>query len=282
MVFVHLFRLLRPVNLMAMILLLAILFYYSVPPNLFWTTGNIRDVAMCIISVISIAGAGNLLNDKYDLDIDAVNHPQKKSLVVGITSLLKAYLWLNAIGIIAALFVTVDFVILVIMVIAVLYLYSAFLKRTFLLGNIVVALLTALLLFVPYYAGKSQIFDIKNILAYAFFAFTISLIRELVKDIVDIEGDQIGSCKTMPIVLGIAKCNNWLLFFLSVLIISIVIFMVGETLFLNTILIIAVLIPLALVAWLLSKANKKKDYQMISNLLKVIMFVGIASIMAIS
>src|SRR5690606_14297971 len=95
---------------------------------------------------------------------------------------------------------------------ALLYLYASYLKGVFLVGNLLVSGLVAMsLLIVPLFdllpaitvenqAGQSAVFKI--VLYYALFAFSINFIREIVKDLQDINGDKKGGMNTLAIALG--------------------------------------------------------------------------------
>jgi len=122
----------------------------------------------------------------------------------------------------------------------------------------------------------------KTILNYAFFAFILNLIREIAKDIEDIEGDKIVGMRTLPIVIG-ATNTNYILFCLSLIPLIAVVMHVLESLYRNEIAVIYFLLfiigPLVYLSIKIFMAKTKKDYHHISNVLKMIMLFGVLSLL---
>jgi 4-hydroxybenzoate polyprenyltransferase len=116
---------------------------------------------------------------------------------------------------------------------------------------------------------------------YASFAFVISLIREVIKDMEDIAGDQKYGCTTMPIVWGINASKVFVAVWIIVLISALVIlqlYVLGMGWWLSALYcILLIVFPLVLVLQKLYKAEKSSDYHQISSLVKIIMFTGILS-----
>jgi len=153
--------------------------------------------------------------------------------------------------------------------------YSNFLKRLPFVGNFVVAFLTAGSIAIPWllypFAGKT------NILIYTIFAFFMTLVREIIKDMEDLKGDNTFGCKTLPIVWGLRKTKT-LIYFLT--------FSFLLSVFLTDILVEPLpmlyfsVFLFAPVAWLmirLVRADTKKDFYKLSQLCKLIMVLGIFS-----
>ena len=174
------------------------------------------------LSSILIAAAGYIINDYFDLNIDRVNKPDKL-VVEKIIKRRWTIIWhwiLSGLGVLPGFYVSwkvgnpvvglanLGCVIL-------LWFYSTIFKRKLLIGNIIISLLTAWVILVlyicefsfadfrdpVYHALLSRLF--KFAILYGGFAFIISLIREVVKDIEDLEGDMRYGCRTMPIVWGV-------------------------------------------------------------------------------
>lgn len=183
---------------------------------------------------------------------------------------------------------------------ALLWFYSTSLKRQFLIGNIVIALLSGLvpilvLLFelpgvhrivaetYPILIEK-KVFSLEPILyiglAYALFAFLVSLLREMIKDTEDYEGDLTYGCRTVPIVLGIAP-TKWIMagtaFAIMLMLGWIQWGMAQSTDWLSFgYLLVLVQLPLAAIVWLTLKAAGKRDWRRLSMLIKVVMIASIS------
>ena len=176
------------------------------------------------LASVCIAAAGYIINDYFDINIDEVNKPQK--MVVGkVMSRRYALLWhliLSSIGLILGIWVSYKLENWLVATgnlacIILLWFYSTSFKRQVLVGNIVISALTAWVLLVllvaelpGWWTGelvseaeKASVARLSRIgVLYAGFAFIISLIREVIKDMEDIEGDRKDGCTTMPIVWG--------------------------------------------------------------------------------
>ncbi|MBU2915579.1 MULTISPECIES: geranylgeranylglycerol-phosphate geranylgeranyltransferase [Reichenbachiella] len=167
-----------------------------------------------VVATMIVAASGYFINDYYDIKIDLINKPNK--VIVGKNikrrPVMLAHLGMNTTGILLGVWVSV-WVGLVNLVCAVLlWWYSNQLKRLPFVGNFVVALMTAATLLVlgVFY----QRFDLL-LFVYAFFAFGITLIREVIKDIEDMEGDERFGGATLPIVIGMRK-TKYVLYVLMV------------------------------------------------------------------
>lgn len=230
---------------------------------------------LILISIILITAAGYIINDYYDIEIDKINKPEKViiSIIFSKNQALIIYIFFN----ILAIFIIKDeriwLIISFLAVIFSLWLYSYFLKGLPIVGNILVAILSALPLIIiaNYFEYNYQI-----ILVYAFFAFGISLIRELVKDMEDFGGDENSDLKTFPILFSIEKSKLTTKLFLIVFILIFVylIYSISS----NYIFFIVIFLPLFL--WLfvkLQKARFKSDFTFLSNYLKIIMVIGVIS-----
>lgn len=226
-------------------------------------------------SILLITAAGYVINDYYDIEIDQINKPQK--VIVGNilpkNQVLFIYLFLNLLAIFLVKNERIWLIISFLSVIFSLWLYSYILKGLPIVGNIMVAILSALpLIIIAYFFEYSY----KIILIYSFFAFGISLIREIVKDMEDFEGDKTLGLKTIPILIGIEKSKLAAKLFLVVFILIFVylIYSISS----NYIYFIAIFCPLFLWVFIrLQKAKIKSDFTYLSNFLKFIMLFGVIS-----
>jgi len=166
-------------------------------------TGTISPVAKVLLACLSgslIAGAANTINDYFDIDIDRINKSYRPlpSGQISLTLALYFSLTLFAVGIIvgalvnwAAFFIAASSSVL-------LFMYSAFLKRTVLWGNLAVSFTTAL----AFVYGGISVGRFTASLIPALFAFMFHWGREIIKDTEDVEGDQANSANTLPVRYG--------------------------------------------------------------------------------
>ena len=262
-----------------------------------------RYFLLLMLSSLLIAAAGNIINDYFDRNIDAINKPEKKvidklikrrwAIVMHIAFSLSAILmgfytdsqtpvfWLGLSNTICVLL---------------LFAYSISLKKKLLVGNVLISLLTAwiiLVCFLCYYRSltcptcdaldwEAQLRRFIRIsFLYAGFAFVISLIREVLKDMEDIEGDKKYGCYTMPIAWGIKASKVFVAVWLVVLIgmISIVqvyVWYLGWywSIFYSMLLLV---VPLIWVLRKLSQAMVSNDYHRLSSVIKLVMLAGLIS-----
>jgi 4-hydroxybenzoate polyprenyltransferase len=174
--------------------------------------------------------------------------------------------------------------------IIILWFYSSTFKKKILIGNILISLLTAwviLVLAVAEYRFRISPHDIvwqrllKLSFIYAGFAFIISLIREVIKDMEDLQGDLKYGCKTMPIVWGlpVAKVFTgvWIVVLAGILVvIQIYVVQLGWW-FSALYSLIAIIIPLMWVLLKLYKATTSAEFHQLSSAVKFIMLAGIIS-----
>lgn len=256
---------------------------------------------MLVFAVVLMAAAGYVINDYFDQAIDGINKPEKQIvgtliqpknaqnlfyILAGISSVF---------GIIVAWksgFINLAFIFFVTAMM--LWYYSFKYKRIFLWGNIVVAFLSGFVIITywlfEFFAMKHSIYgfvdcqktfiSITNIsFIYFAFAFLISLIREIVKDIQDMEGDKLVNRQTLPIRLGIPKTKQVLMALIVVFLlfassIQYLIFSANK-MWLSVYSFVMISIPLIYALTKLISAKEKEDYKFLSGLLKIIMLLGI-------
>lgn len=248
-----------------------------------------------IISSVSIAAGGNIINDLYDIEIDRINKPTKVYIgkIISEKSAGNLFILFNIIGVGIGFYLSnvigkPQFAAIFIIISASLYLYASNFKKILLAGNILISVLVALSLVIvgvfdllPSITVENQAVQataFKWVFKFAFFAFFVNFIREIVKDLMDINGDKKGEISSLPIVLG-RKRTVFVIFTLSlILLFSILYFMYHQLYdrqipmlyFLLTI--VGPLLIFIIKSW---DAKKNKDYRRLSNLLKIIMFFGI-------
>ncbi|MCF7808188.1 MAG: geranylgeranylglycerol-phosphate geranylgeranyltransferase [Candidatus Marinimicrobia bacterium] len=266
-------RILRPLNLfqaaLAVLLTTAIL-------------GQLQDInslILLMLSVILINGAGNVINDIYDIDIDRINRPDRP-LPSGQMKLSTARVYmfnLFTVGVFcAALISLTTFYIAALVATPLLVAYSFKLKRLPLIGNLVVSFMLGLAFI---YVG-SAFGKISSTLVMAALAFGFTLIRELVKDLEDMEGDQESDAKTLPLVWGEKRT-----LILTVLImgVSAILFLLPSiigsyTMIYLWIVLFGVDLPMIIAMYLLCKSPGRKTYGRVQLFLKLDIFIGLVAI----
>ncbi|EMS32127.1 Putative prenyltransferase [Mariniradius saccharolyticus AK6] len=192
----------RPVNLVIVAFAQIMTAYFLVE-----TTGSGKSVLLdpnlyaIILSTVILAAAGYMINDYYDVKIDYVNKPEDVIIGKGMKRRMVLFLHsaLNFTGIALGYLVSPKIALINFIAAFLLWLYSNSLKRQPFIGNLVVALLTGVTIWiVGFYYQKSELL----VLTYAIFAFFLNLIREIIKDIEDRQGDRKHGCRTLPIVIG--------------------------------------------------------------------------------
>ena len=299
-------RLVRLPNLF-FIFLTQFLFYFCILKPIVNNAGTVtidqtQFILLTVASVL-IAAAGYIINDYFDVDIDQVNKP-KKNVVDIIVSRRWAILWhfvLSSIGVLLSLYVSWRTGLWYIVIanfacVFLLFGYSVSLKQKLLSGNIAISLLAAWVIlvlclsefhFFPRTANAQLLHAQNEVMRlgflYAGFAFVATLIREAIKDMEDIEGDERYGCKTMPIVWGVPATKVyvavWLIVLLAVLV-AIQVYIVRFHWWLPILYsLFFIIVPLWNVLYRLFKAKLPKDFHSLSNLSKYIMLTGILSML---
>jgi 4-hydroxybenzoate polyprenyltransferase len=178
--------------------------------------------------------------------------------------------------------------------VALLWLYSTNFKRQLLTGNIVVSLLTAWTILIIFFskvsladafgAGDGNHYKLFRIaILYAGFAFIISLIREAIKDMEDMEGDAKYGCKTMPIVWGVNATKVyvavWLIVLLAILIVVMVYILQFQWWLPVAYGIATILFPLVVILIKLKRSSTVQNFHQLSTITKLVMFTGILSML---
>ena len=215
------FKLVRWPNLIITALMMCLVYH-----NLVGMDSTI-GFTLLVISMVLIQAGGYVINDIFDKDIDEINKPDK--IIVGrifTERQCNLFYWtLTIIGLACALAATLlmnggKFITVfgcMILLACILYSYSKTYKKSLVIGNLIVSLSVAFAVFVPwlfvmlYLAKENLLADNYNVMmqislhlvmAYTVFAFLMTLIREIVKDMQDVKGDGRQHCRTIPIVWG--------------------------------------------------------------------------------
>lgn len=251
-----------------------------------------------LLATVCIAAGGNIINDIHDTVTDSINKPKK--VVVGTSISEKTaynlYMGYTFLGVIGGFWVAnqvgkPSLAVIFIGTAALLYWYATSVKNWVLFGNILVSALVALSVIVlvlfdvfpllgpnpnPIYLTVSKI-----ILLYALAAFYLNVMREIVKDIQDINGDKNAGRNSLPMVLGISR-TSLLLFAMAVFALFLSLYFCYYILYVHTYLLAYFLFliagPLLLFAIRAWSAEKQKDFAFLSLWIKICMFLGIGSL----
>jgi 4-hydroxybenzoate polyprenyltransferase len=265
----------------------------TIPPH------DLRHFIFIMLASLFIAAGGYVINDYFDINIDEVNKP-RKMVVDKVIHRRWAIAWhfiFSVAGIgftILALPVLQKWYLILanILCVALLWFYSTSFKRRLLIGNIVISLLTAWTILVIFFSkvGLADAFGSGNThhhkffrlaILYAGFAFIISLVREAIKDIEDMEGDARYGCRTMPIAWGVHASKVYIAVWQVVLLALLVIIQVytlqfkwwAPVIYCTTV----IILPLIYLLSALYKSKTPKDFQQLSSWTKTIMLTGIVS-----
>lgn len=234
------------------------------------------NLYLIIISTLAIAAAGYMINDYYDVKIDYVNKPDEVIIGRGMKRRVVIFFHtlLNFAGIGIALLVSPRIAVVTFIAAFFLWLYSNYLKRQPFIGNLVVAALTgASIWMIGYYYQQSELL----VSTYAIFAFFLNLIREILKDIEDRQGDRKHGCRTLPIVIGFRNTKRVIFAIAFVFVIAILI----VTFKLNNLLIFYYFGGLSILfivfMYRIYTADRKAHFSELSLLSKLLMLTGILS-----
>lgn len=258
----------------------------------------VYDFIILVFATVSITAGGYVINDYFDIRTDLINRGE---VIVGTKiSRRRALMWhniLNVAGVAAGFYVSFEIGyfwagIIFMLVSGLLYFYSATYKRMLLIGNLVVAVLTAMVPMMvvlfevpPLIQQYSPLINpapsLKVIWFWGFgfagFAFLTTLAREIVKDMQDFEGDSAYGSNSLPVVAGMS-ISKAVVILIQTLIIGAA-FTVW-TMFLSDIytlvyIIAGIGLPLIAAMILTVTSRSQEQFGKISGLLKIVMMAGI-------
>ena len=174
--------------------------------RLAWSDPVYYGPTVASIAAFLICAAGNTMNDLLDVEGDRTNHP-RRVLVTGRLSAKYARnlaLGLNAVALIMAATISLSMVVIGLITVGLLGAYNLRLKRIPLVGNVVVALLAAMTFLTGGLAVDPALtFRLPGPLVAAVFALLFHLVREIVKDVQDMEGDRLVRHDSLPLRIGV-------------------------------------------------------------------------------
>jgi 4-hydroxybenzoate polyprenyltransferase len=231
------------------------------------------------LSTTLIAAGGYIINDYYDVKIDLINKPNQ--LLVGKSfsrrHAIIMHFVINYFGLFIGFMVSWKIAVVNLFCAFLLWFYSNRLKQLPLLGNLTISLLTAIavLVLALYYKQLNPI-----IFLFALYAFFITLVREIVKDIEDIKGDAVFGCRTLPIAIGIRASKSVIYGVIALLLGSYISLSLYLRLYSFSYFIYSLLLAIMILYLLFSvfRADTKKEFSYLSQYTKLIMLVGILGI----
>ena len=265
---------------------------------------NDFQYVLLVLSTVLIAAAGYVINDIFDQETDYYNRPN--TLIIGKSVTEKAaynlYFILNITGVAIGFYLSnliqkPSFTGAFIIISATLYMYATSLKQMLLVGNIIVALLLSFsvlliglfdLLPATYDGNRAEMGIMFSMLIdYAVFAFIINLIREIVKDMEDVEGDYNQGMNTLAIAIGKVKTSR-VVMGLAIIATLILLWYINTYLMENALYVavvygfIFVVAPMIFFTIKISSAKTKEEFHLLSKVLKWIIFFGILSVLVIT
>ena len=256
---------------------------------------------LLIFATVCIAAGGYVINNIMDQDTDEIAKPQNRVVGVSISETV-AYNWyigLTIVGVGIGFYLSnviykPTFASMFILVATLLYMYATSFKQIPVLGNVVVALMLSTSIIIIGLFDILPAIDVDNrfrmkeafdiLMHYAIFAFIINLIREIIKDLEDMDGDYQSGINTLPIAIGVQK-TKIIVGVLTVIAIAILAYYVNSNLFeLDYVVYYALILivgPLIYFGVKLLNAETKKEFHHLSLILKIILFFGILSVAVI-
>ena len=258
---------------------------------------------LLLAATVCIAAGGYVINDYFDVKIDRINRPDEVVVTrtVSKPAAMRLSLILSGVGIVfgiavAAYLRSMTIGILFVLIPGLLWFYSSSYKRLFMIGNVIIALLAGLTPMMVALANVAQLQLLyASILPYttlvrdlymwlggfALFAFLLTWIREIIKDMQDQMGDRELECHSMPVVWG----DKWTKVFVTGLIVltlavighlwyHVLPFPIGWTSLSTRYVFLGVVTPMLGVLWLLWAAKIPSDYKTCQQLVKFTMLLG--------
>ncbi len=268
-----LLTLFRPINLLLIVLTQSLIAFRFLPN--FYTNWYYWTITTTLV-----AAAGYVINDIFDVAIDAINKPTKQivTVILPVPKAYQLYFLLNIVAFIIAFFVQYSLLLELVVISLLLYSYARWLKKMPLIGNLLVAFLSAYSVIFPLKSIEIIIWN-NQLEFFCVFAFLVSLFREIVKTIEDIEGDRAAHCKTLPILVG-EKTTKFVLYFLIIVMLSFLLYSLYQNHnFVFAFYYAIIGLFLLLLTYFTYYAQNKSSYHQLSHLSKLLMLLGIIGLL---
>jgi 4-hydroxybenzoate polyprenyltransferase len=263
----------RPLNVIITYLVVVVAILISQSEQL-----ELYTILFASIAASLVAAEGNIVNDIYDVETDKISHPERV-LVLGTLSKKESwylYLSLNFTSILIAASLNSMLLVIVFVTTILLFVYSVHLKKLPFIGNILIALITGLAFIYGGFAANNP----SAAIIPAVFAFLINLVREIVKDMQDIEGDSKAGVATFPIKYGFQKSKILILIITFSLILFTLYPFIIQHYKIEYFMVVMVFVNPLLILCLkfLFDAKKENKLSVVSNMLKFNMVLGLIAI----
>jgi len=271
-------EILRPLNVLITAISAAVAF--SLATSLEQNGYNQLNLLLVVIATSLTAGAGNIINDIYDIKIDRINKPERPlpDGRIGVVSAIVYYLGLVGIAVYAGYLLGMHSFIAVIAVNILLFTYASYWKKSLLAKNLLVAVISAYLFyFCSITAGNAL-----KILPLAIAAFLFHLIREIIKDIADLAGDRAEEARTIVIRYG-QKVTITLIRALVLILIAYlaaVAYWFDYRFYFHLIITATILPVLIFVYYQVGRTSPQADYERLSKIMKLDMLCGLLAFYA--
>jgi 4-hydroxybenzoate polyprenyltransferase len=300
----HFFKLIRYQNLLLLALMQFIFRYGFLKQQNIWLALSDFQYALLILATVLLAAGGYVINDIFDQETDSKSKPKKRIVGKSISegTAYNIYAGLTISGVLIGMYLSnviekPGFLVLFILIAALLYIYASSLKQMLLVGNLIVALLLGFSIIIIAFFDLFPVTNAENkeimgllfsvLKDYALFAFIINFIREIVKDMEDYDGDLSVGMSTLPIVIGIQKTSKIVLGLLILAVLILILYLnknvFGSGLYISIVYALVLIIaPLIYCMIAILTAKDKKEFGLISKILKLVIFFGIVSIAVIT
>jgi 4-hydroxybenzoate polyprenyltransferase len=308
--FLQILKLIRAKNLVIIIFTQYLMRYAVIFPMLeskgFESQFSGINFFLLVLTTVLLAAAGYVINDYFDTGTDLVNRPD--TVVVGKSisrrTAMTLHLILNIVAVIIGLYISWQIhlwklVIIYVLITGLLWYYSSSYKKMFLIGNIIVAVLTAMvplmtvLYEIPALNQKYSdvllrigvnFYDVFFwIVGFSIFAFITTLNREIIKDAEDFKGDNAYGSRSLPVIAGI-KTVKYVTSGITLLTIGLIIFAyfyyvripANPEFITPSYILIFLILPSLYLIYKIFKAKEQQDWKKAGNLLKLIMLFGVS------
>jgi len=264
-------------------ILMVIIAQYLASIFIFSPTKKLKDVIFdldlffVVLASTCVIASGYIINNFYDAEKDKINRPVKAKIddIVGQRTKLNIYFFLNFLGFLFGLLVSWRAALFFAIYIFLIWFYSHKLRKYPLSGLLAATILSILPFFVifVYYRNFSKV-----IFVHAVFVFVVLLIRELIKELENIEGDILLNYKTTPIAYGEHFTKKLISFLIVVTFIPMYILWTYPEIGYMKYYFYGTAFVLAIFAFILWSKSSKRNYLLLHNMLKLVIIIGVFSL----
>lgn len=279
--FFSLFSVVRGYNILIIVIAQYLTSVYILAPD--WPLRKVLldlNLLMLVLASASAIAAGYIINSFYDSEKDLINRPTKTMIdrLVSQNTKLSAYFVLNFLSVVFASYVSFRAVIFFSLYIFAIWFYSHKLKKYLFFGNITAAILAVIPFFAVFIYYRN--FDLV-IFVHATFLFLLISMREVVKDLENLKGDLLQNYRTIPVVYGESTAKRMLLLLSVCTMIPTVLLILKFPIGYMKYYFFGSIFGMACFVVILLRSNRKLHYVLLHSILKLIIVVGVFSIVLI-